>query len=119
MGGIGGLEILLILVVGIVIFGVIKLPHIARILGTGLQGYRKFKNGFKIDSIIDNLSQSQPNQHQTPNQQQPPGNPNSYNTPPYQQNRQPPTGHGQGPQSQSQYREDSANGARDREKDQN
>ncbi len=51
-GGIGGLEILIILVIGIVVFGVIKMPQIARILGSGMGGYKRLKKGFSIDDIV-------------------------------------------------------------------
>ncbi len=51
-GGIGGLEILIILVIGIVVFGVIKMPHIARILGSGMSGYKRLKKGFSVEDII-------------------------------------------------------------------
>ena len=51
-GGIGGLEILIILVIGIVVFGIIKMPQIARILGSGMGGYKRLKKGFSIDDIV-------------------------------------------------------------------
>jgi Sec-independent protein translocase protein TatA len=51
-GGIGGLEILIILVIGIVVFGIIKMPQIARILGSGMSGYKRLKKGFSIEDIV-------------------------------------------------------------------
>jgi Sec-independent protein translocase protein TatA len=55
-GGIGGLEILLVLVVGIVLFGVIKMPQIARLLGSGFGGYNKLKRGMNFNNIIDRMA---------------------------------------------------------------
>lgn len=54
-GGIGGLEIIIVLVIGIVVFGVIKMPQIARILGSGMSGYKKLKNGFHLEDIVKKL----------------------------------------------------------------
>ena len=44
-GSFGMLEILLILVVGVVVFGVIKLPRFAKSVGAGWQELKRLKKG--------------------------------------------------------------------------
>ena len=73
LGTIGMQEILIILVVGIIIFGVLKMPKIARSLGTGFREYKKikkgFKNGFDLDADTEQANQhkrSQPGQQYNP-----------------------------------------------------
>ena len=55
-GGIGGLEIIIILVVGVILFGVIKMPQIARLLGSGFGGYNKLKRGLDFDSLMNRMA---------------------------------------------------------------
>ncbi|MEZ5065594.1 MAG: twin-arginine translocase TatA/TatE family subunit [bacterium] len=47
MGGIGGPELFLILVVVLLIFGPKKIPEVARGLGKGLREFRKFSTEFQ------------------------------------------------------------------------
>jgi Sec-independent protein translocase protein TatA len=47
-GSFGMLEILLILVVGVFVFGVIKLPRFARSIGTGFQELKRLKRGLDM-----------------------------------------------------------------------
>ena len=47
-GSFGMLEILIILVVGVVVFGVIKLPRFAKSIGSGLQELKRLKRGFEM-----------------------------------------------------------------------
>jgi TatA/E family protein of Tat protein translocase len=46
---IGPLEILVILVVALVVFGPSKLPDIGRQVGRGVREFRKFQQGFRDD----------------------------------------------------------------------
>lgn len=74
-GSMGGVEVLIILVIGIVVFGVIKLPKIARMLGSGMSGYNKLKKGFSFGDIMDTLKGGDGEQDREPSrkQQPPPG----------------------------------------------
>jgi TatA/E family protein of Tat protein translocase len=47
-GSFGMLEILIILVVGVVVFGVIKLPRFAKSVGTGWQELKRLRKGFEM-----------------------------------------------------------------------
>jgi Sec-independent protein translocase protein TatA len=47
-GSFGMLEILLVLVVGVVVFGVIKLPRFAKSIGAGWQELKRLKRGFDL-----------------------------------------------------------------------
>jgi Sec-independent protein translocase protein TatA len=47
-GSFGMLEILLVLVVGVVVFGVIKLPRFAKSIGAGWQELKRLKQGFDL-----------------------------------------------------------------------
>jgi TatA/E family protein of Tat protein translocase len=49
MPQIGPLEILVILVVALVVFGPSKLPQIGRQVGRGYREFRKFQQGFRDD----------------------------------------------------------------------
>ena len=49
MPQIGPLEILVILVVALVVFGPKKLPDIGRQVGRGVREFRKFQQGFRDD----------------------------------------------------------------------
>jgi sec-independent protein translocase protein TatA len=49
MPQIGPLEILVILVVALVVFGPNKLPQLGRQLGRGYREFRKFQEGFRDD----------------------------------------------------------------------
>ncbi|UCB47261.1 MAG: twin-arginine translocase TatA/TatE family subunit [Spirochaetota bacterium] len=119
-GTMGLPEILIILVIGIVVFGVIKMPKIVRSLGSGVKQFQKFRNVVKnpLDHI-DDFMEDEPAQDQqqyygpNPDQQQYYGpNPDQqqYNGPnPDQQqyygpnpNQQPGAYPGQGQQGQWQ-----------------
>ena len=56
-GALGMQEILIILVVGIIVFGASKMPGIARSLGSGMKQFKRFKDGingkFDIDDWVD------------------------------------------------------------------
>ncbi len=49
MPQIGPLEILVVLVVALVVFGPSKLPEIGRQVGRGYREFRKFQQGFRDD----------------------------------------------------------------------
>jgi TatA/E family protein of Tat protein translocase len=49
MPQIGPLEILVVLVVALVVFGPSKLPEIGRQVGRGFREFRKFQQGFRDD----------------------------------------------------------------------
>jgi sec-independent protein translocase protein TatA len=49
MPQIGPLEILVVLVVALVVFGPNKLPQLGRQLGRGYREFRKFQQGFRDD----------------------------------------------------------------------
>lgn len=117
-GSMGGIEILIILVIGIVIFGVIKLPGVVRMLGSGVSGYNKIKKGFSFNDVMDKLKGDDQESPQQPPQQQwsqpppgwqPPPQQPYYQSPDQQQWNQPPPGwqawgqqHPQGPQQGNQ-----------------
>ena len=79
-GTMGIPEILIILVIGIVVFGVIKMPKIVRSLGSGMKQFQRFNNVVKnpLDHI-DDFMEDEPAQDQQqyygpkPNQQGPQG----------------------------------------------
>jgi Sec-independent protein translocase protein TatA len=86
-GGIGGVEILIILVIGIVVFGVIKMPRIARILGSGMNGYKRLKKGFTVEDIVKKFQgndeekqdrKTTPGNHYEQGPQQPPHTTDQY-----------------------------------------
>jgi len=108
IGGIGVQEILIILVVGLLVFGAARLPKIARSLGQGIKEFKKTIKG--IDDEEDegrnriNYIQNQPPLNQPQGYQYNPGMQNpqagqyySQNPPSYQnaggnQNQTPPQG---------------------------
>jgi len=49
IGGIGLQEILIILAVGAAIFGVVRVPKIARSIGAGMREFKHLKKGLKFD----------------------------------------------------------------------
>lgn len=89
-GTMGGLEILIILVIGIVIFGVIKLPGIVRMLGSGVSGYNKLKKGFSFSDVMDKLKGDEQESSKEPPQQQWAAPPPGWQPPPQQPYYQPP-----------------------------
>jgi sec-independent protein translocase protein TatA len=54
-GTLGIQEILIVLVVGIIVFGVIRMPRILRSLGSGVKQFQRFRNAMKnpLDHIDD------------------------------------------------------------------
>lgn len=95
-GGIGMQEILIILIVGLLVFGAARLPKIARSLGLGIKEFKKTIKGIEgEDNEEGNKIKYVQNQPTVNQQQYPPNNPNmrtpgqgQYNSPdqPYQQN---------------------------------
>jgi len=69
-GSFGMLEILLILVVGVVVFGAIKLPRFAKSIGSGLQELKRLKRGFEmgLDEEDEQIEKSDSG-HRQPRQQ--------------------------------------------------
>jgi sec-independent protein translocase protein TatA len=89
-GGIGMQEILIILVIGLLVFGATRLPKIARSLGLGIKEFKKTIKGLDEDeepSKIQYVQQPPVNQQQyqpyNPGAQQQAYNPNQ----PYYQNQ--------------------------------
>jgi len=74
-GSMGGVEILIILVIGIVVFGVIKLPKIARMLGSGMSGYSKLKKGFSFEDIVGRLKGDGGDEEREPSRREQPRQP--------------------------------------------
>lgn len=73
MFGIGVPELILILVVGLVVFGPGKLPEIARSLGKGMREFKKATNAFSqaINAPLDAPVQQQATQPQNTQPSQP------------------------------------------------
>ena len=93
-GGIGMQEILIVLIVGLLVFGAARLPKIARSLGLGIKEFKKTVKGLDDDSEDNQIKyvQNQPpisQQQYNPGMQQPGFTPN----PQYYQNQ--PGGAGQ------------------------
>ncbi len=92
-GGIGMQEILIVLIVGLLVFGAARLPKIARSLGLGIKEFKKTVKGLDDDSEDNQIKyvQNQPpiSQQYNPGMQQPGFTPN----PQYNQNQ--PGGAGQ------------------------
>jgi sec-independent protein translocase protein TatA len=67
-GTLGLQEILIVLVIGIIVFGVFKMPKIVRSLGSGVKQFQKFRNVVKnpLDHI-DDLMGDEPSQNQQQN----------------------------------------------------
>ncbi len=65
MGSIGGMEVLLIFLVVLLLFGAKKLPELARGLGKGINEFKKATNDIKdeIESATDFDSQINHNSH--------------------------------------------------------
>ncbi len=88
-GGIGMQEILIVLIVGLLVFGAARLPKIARSLGLGIKEFKKTVKGLDDDDSEDDkikYVQNQPpisQQQYNPGMQQPGVTPN----PPYYQNQ--------------------------------
>jgi sec-independent protein translocase protein TatA len=69
-GGIGFQEILVILIIGLLVFGATRLPKIARSLGLGIKEFKKTLKSVEEDE--DEKSQIRYVQNQPPSYQQPP-----------------------------------------------
>lgn len=75
MFGIGVPELILILIVGLVVFGPGKLPEIARSLGKGMREFKKATNAFSqainapLDTPVQQQAQPQNTQAAQPAQQ--------------------------------------------------
>jgi len=94
IGGVGIQEILIILVVGLVVFGAARLPKIARSLGLGIKEFKKTIKSIENDNEEDNRNKikytNTPPHHQQQQQyNQGQQNPN-YNDKPYNQGQQNP-----------------------------
>jgi len=118
IGGIGMQEILIILIVGLLVFGATRLPKIARSLGLGIKEFKKTIKGIDSDSdeetegnqikYVQNQQYGQPGQQQAQYgpqygpQNQGPGQPYGQQYGPQNQGQQPygppPYGGQQGPQ---------------------
>ncbi|WIW71361.1 MULTISPECIES: twin-arginine translocase TatA/TatE family subunit [Anaerosinus] len=65
MFGIGMPELILILIIGLVVFGPGKLPEVGRAIGKSLQEFKKATNGInedekpirKVDASVDTIEQ--------------------------------------------------------------
>lgn len=73
LGGIGMQEILIILVVGLLVFGAARLPKIARSLGLGIKEFKKTVKGLEDDDSEDNKVKYVQNQPPISQQQYNPG----------------------------------------------
>jgi sec-independent protein translocase protein TatA len=100
LGGIGVQEIVIILIVGLLVFGATRLPKIARSLGQGIKEFKKTVKGLDEDEedrpssprYVQQTPQSPQYQQQMP-YGQPTQGPNMYTQPPqygYQNTRMPP-----------------------------
>ena len=61
-GSFGMLEILLILIVGVVVFGAIKLPRLAKNISSGWGELKRLKRGFDL-GLDDDDDEQPPRQH--------------------------------------------------------
>lgn len=124
LGGIGVQEILIILVVGLLVFGAARLPKIARSLGLGIKEFKKTIKGMDEDEeesgnkIKYVQNQTPVYQGQQPQQQYGQGmNPSNPQAPPYysntgqntQQGQQNPGQPGQGQEQYQQNQEQKGN----------
>lgn len=93
-GGIGMQEILIVLIVGLLVFGAARLPKIARSLGLGIKEFKKTVKGLDDDSEDNQIKYVQ-NQPPISQQQYNPGmqQPGFTSNPQYNQNQ--PGGAGQ------------------------
>ena len=83
-GSFGMMEILLILIVGVVVFGAIRLPRLARNLSSGWHELKRLKRGFDLG--LDENDEQPPRQHtQNYGPAQQPYNQPYYNSNPDQQ----------------------------------
>jgi sec-independent protein translocase protein TatA len=90
LGGIGVQEIVIILIVGLLVFGATRLPKIARSLGQGIKEFKKTVKG------LDEDEESQPSS--TKYVQQPPQSPQGQPQMPYGQPAQGQNAYTQPPQ---------------------
>lgn len=63
-GTLGIQEILIILVIGIIVFGVIRMPKILRFIGSGIKNYRRVKNTLKNPLDFDRFMDEEPQENQ-------------------------------------------------------
>ena len=99
-GSFGMLEILLILIVGVVVFGAIRLPRLARNISSGWHELKRLKRGFGLGlDEHDERPPQQRTQSYGPSQQQ--YNQPYYNGSPGQQEPPPPQEDGSGPSANS------------------
>ena len=98
-GGVGIQEILIILIVGLLVFGAARLPKIARSLGQGIKEFKKTVKGLEDDDD-ESANRVRYVQNQPPNyqgQQQYPQGPQYQQGPMQQGDQNPP--HSTGPQA--------------------
>ena len=106
-GGIGVQEIVIILIVGLLVFGAARLPKIARSLGQGIKEFKKTVKGIEDDdeeeSKVRYVQNPPPNyQPQQPLPGQYPQGPQYQQPQQYQQSPQQPQQQGQPQQPQQQ-----------------
>lgn len=65
LGGIGVQEIVIILIVGLLVFGAARLPKIARSLGQGIKEFKKTVKGLEEDDEEENRMRYVPHQQPT------------------------------------------------------
>ncbi len=74
--GLGLQEVMIVLIVGIIVFGVIKVPKAARSLGSTVRRYRKLKDTVKNPINLEKWMEETPHNKPAPQQ------PYDYNRPP-------------------------------------
>jgi TatA/E family protein of Tat protein translocase len=90
-GTLGLPEVLIILVIGVLIFGGVKLPGMLRSLSSGVRGFRKVRDTVRNPIDLDQWIVDEKPEQEPPSQQR-------Y----YGYNRSPPEGYGPGPGWQGQ-----------------
>ena len=86
MPQLGPLEILVILVVALLVFGPSKLPEIGRQVGRGVQEFRKFQHGLRreLDGVLGHDEHDDVSAEAQPAPTLPPREPTDWSEPPEQ-----------------------------------